>query len=65
MIPQVRELRLVRREGGSSSLCSVLVRFDDQASADDFYANTNGRPVSKRREEGEGGPRRRGRGLGQ
>lgn len=42
---QVRELRLVRREGGASSLCSVLVRFEEQGAADDFYANYNGKPV--------------------
>ena len=42
---QVRELRLVRREGGKTSLCSVLVRFDEQAAADDFYTNYNGKPV--------------------
>lgn len=42
---QVRELRLVRREGGGSTLCSVLVRFEDQAAADDFYTHYNGKPV--------------------
>ncbi|GAB4818298.1 hypothetical protein N2152v2_005344 [Parachlorella kessleri] len=42
--PKVRELRLVRREGGKASLCSVLVRFDEQAAADDFYTNFNGKP---------------------
>lgn len=41
---QVREIRLVRREG-RSSVCLVLLRFDAQASADGFYRDFNGRPV--------------------
>lgn len=42
---QVREIRLVRREG-RSSVCLVLLRFDAQPSADGFYRDFNGRPVS-------------------
>lgn len=41
---QVREVRLVRREG-RSSVCLVLLRFDAQASADGFYRDFNGRAV--------------------
>lgn len=36
----------MRREGGGSSLCSVLARFDGQEAADDFYTHYNGKPVS-------------------
>ena len=44
LLVQVREIRLVRREG-RSSVCLVLLRFDAQTSADGFYRDFNGRPV--------------------
>jgi len=48
---RVRELRLVRREGGGASAgassCLVLVRFADGEAADGFYEDFNGKPVSK------------------
>lgn len=65
---QVREVRLVRREG-RSSVCLVLLRFESQRWADDFFRDFNGKPVSRwRRIEQEavgvgqetGGPVRRG-----
>ena len=43
-LPRVREMRMVRREDGRA-LCLVLLRFDNQASADGFYADFNNRPV--------------------
>ena len=42
---QVREIRLVRREG-RSSVCLVLLRFASQLCADDFYRDFNGKAVS-------------------
>ena len=44
-LPRVREMRLVRREDGRS-LCLVLLRFDSLASADEFYADFNNKPVN-------------------
>ena len=46
-LPRVREMRMVRREDGRA-LCLVLLRFDNQASADGFYADFNNRPVRLR-----------------
>jgi hypothetical protein len=43
---QVREVRLVRREG-RSSVCLVLLRFDAQTAADGFFRDFNGRPVGR------------------
>lgn len=43
---QVREVRLVRREG-RSSVCLVLLRFESQLWADDFFRDFNGKPVSR------------------
>ncbi|KAL4430038.1 hypothetical protein ABPG77_004408 [Micractinium sp. CCAP 211/92] len=39
----VREVRLVRREG-RSSVCLVLLRFESQLWADDFFSDFNGKP---------------------
>lgn len=39
----VREVRLVRREG-RSSVCLVLLRFESQRWADDFFRDFNGKP---------------------
>ncbi|KAL4444019.1 hypothetical protein ABPG75_011756 [Micractinium tetrahymenae] len=39
----VREVRLVRREG-RSSVCLVLLRFESQRWADDFFSDFNGKP---------------------
>ena len=39
-----REVRLVRRAGGTSA-CLVLLRFDAQDAADGFYLDFNGKPV--------------------
>ncbi|KAK9808671.1 hypothetical protein WJX72_001734 [[Myrmecia] bisecta] len=44
-LPKVREMRLVRREGGRTT-CLVLVRFDSLATADDFFRDFNARPFS-------------------
>ncbi|KAK9837153.1 hypothetical protein WJX81_006530 [Elliptochloris bilobata] len=44
-LPRVREMRMVRREDGRS-LCLVLLCFDNQASADGFYADYNNKPFS-------------------
>ena len=44
---QVREVRLVRREG-RGGVCLVLLRFAAQAEADAFYQDFNGRPVRRR-----------------
>jgi BRCA1-associated protein len=39
-----REVRLVRRAGGTSA-CLVLLRFNAQDAADGFYKDFNGKPV--------------------
>jgi hypothetical protein len=41
---QVREVRLVRREG-RGSVCLVLLRFAAQQAADAFYRDYNGKAV--------------------
>lgn len=43
-LQSINEMRLVRREGGRSA-CMVLLRFNEQASTDDFYLNFNNKPV--------------------
>ena len=47
-LTKIRELRVVRREGGRGS-CMVLLQFKDAKTADSFYANYNDRPVGLRR----------------
>lgn len=47
-LARIRELRVVRREGGRGS-CMVLLQFKDVNTADSFYANYNDRPVGLRR----------------
>ena len=44
-LAQIRELRVVRREGGRGS-CMVLLQFWDAETTHDFYANYNDTPVS-------------------
>lgn len=43
-LPQIRDMRLVRREGGHTA-CMVLLRFTSSVSADDFYRTFNNKPV--------------------
>lgn len=43
-LPSIREMRLVRREGGRTS-CMVLLTFSSVATTDDFFLNFNNRPV--------------------
>lgn len=43
-LPSIREMRLVRREGGRTS-CMVLLTFSNPATTDDFYSNFNNKPV--------------------
>lgn len=42
---KVKDIRLVRREGGAN-VCLVLLRFHTCQAADDFYKDFNGKPVS-------------------
>ena len=44
-LARIRELRVVRREGGRGS-CMVLLQFWDSKTASDFYVNYNDTPVS-------------------
>lgn len=43
---RVKEIRLVRRQGGhTNASCLVLLEFDRQQSADDFFLTMNGKEV--------------------
>ncbi len=44
-LAHIRELRVVRREGGRGS-CMVLLQFWDAKTTRDFYVNYNDTPVS-------------------
>ena len=43
-LPQIKEMRLVRREGGRTA-CMVLLRFMSKSNADEFYLHFNNKPV--------------------
>ena len=43
-LPSIREMRLVRREGGRTS-CMVLLTFSNVATTDEFFLNFNNKPV--------------------
>ncbi len=43
-LPQIKDMRLVRREGGRAA-CMVLLRFISVATTDEFYLNFNNKPV--------------------
>ncbi len=43
-LPQIKEMRLVRREEGRTA-CMVLLRFMTKANTDEFYLHFNNKPV--------------------
>lgn len=44
-LERIREMRVLRREGGKRAVCMVLVRFDGADSATSFFDDTNNKPV--------------------
>ena len=44
-LPSVKEMRLVRREGGAKHQCLVFLRFDSVKQAALFFKDFNGKPV--------------------
>lgn len=45
-LAHIRNVRVLRREAVSQSVCMVTMEFHDQKTADDFYNDFNGKPFS-------------------